>query len=159
MKTGPQAVQVLNDEISSNPCAGAVRPMQTRSEKLTRWLIFNVMIALVPLSAGFLGLQLGRHAPSLHVLTARGELLLVSSAIAAAALGELIPAGRARATPKLCAGGSCILLVLLSSLFFAAIQAQHDADPQSVLSMSLWLFAGTLLAGFSCVYLAHEGDA
>lgn len=132
--------------------------MPSRSEKLTRWLIFNVMIALVPLSAGFLGLHLGRQVPSLHTLTARGELRLISSAIAAAAVGELIPAGRARATPKLCAGGSCILLVLLSSLFFSAIQARQDADPQSILSMSLWLFAGTLLAGFSCVYLAHEGE-
>lgn len=132
--------------------------MQSRSEKLTRWLIFNVMIALVPLSAGFLGLQLARQELSLHTLTARGELLLISSAIAAAAVGELIPAGRARATRKLCAGGSCILLVLLSSLFFAAIQARQDADPQSILSLSLWMFAGTLLAGFSCVYLAHEGE-
>jgi hypothetical protein len=132
--------------------------MQSRSEKLTRWIIFNVMVALVPLSAGYLGLQLGREEPGLHTLTARGELLLISTAIASAAVGELIPGGRARATFKLCAGGSCILLVMLSSLFFAAIQARQDADPHSILSMSLVLFACTLLASFSCMYLAYEGE-
>lgn len=132
--------------------------MQSRSEKLTRWIIFNVMVALVPLFAGYLGLQLGREEPGLHVLTARGELLLVSSAIAAAAVGELIPAGRSKAAFKLCAGGTCILLVLVSSLVFAGIQARQDTDPKSVLGLSLGLFAGTLLASFTCVYLAHEGE-
>jgi hypothetical protein len=132
--------------------------MQSRSEKLTRWIIFNVMVALVPLFAGYLGLQLGREEPGLHTLTARGELLLISSAIAAAAVGELIPAGRSKATFKLCAGGTCILLVLVSSLVFAAIQARPDADPQAILSTSVGLCVGTLLASFSCVYLAHEGE-
>lgn len=132
--------------------------MQSRSEKLTRWIIFNVMVALVPLFTGYLGLQLGREEPGLHTLTARGELLLISTTIASAAVGELIAAGRARATAKLCAGGSCILLVLVSSLIFAGIQARQDTDAQSVLSLSLGLFAGTLLASFSCMYLAHEGE-
>jgi hypothetical protein len=112
----------------------------------------------VPLVTSYLGLRLDRQRTGLHVLTARGELLLISTTIASGAVGELIAGGRNKATPKLLAGGSCILLVLLSSLFFAAIQARRDADPQSILGMSLWLFAGTLLASFSCVYLAHEGE-
>ena len=132
--------------------------MQSRSEKLIRWFIFSVLSALVPLAIGYMALTLDRREPSLQMVTARGELLLISSTIASAAVGELIAGGRNKATQKLLAGGSCMLLVLLSSLFFAAIQGRQHADPESVLVTSLWLFAGTLLASSSCVYLAHEGE-
>lgn len=131
--------------------------MQSRSEKMTRWLIFSVLVSLMPLVTSYLSLQLDRRT-GLHVLTARGELLLISTTIASAAVGELIAGGRNKATPKLLAGGSCILLVLLSSLFFAALQARHNADPHSILHTSAWLFAGTLLASSSSVYLAFEGE-
>lgn len=132
--------------------------MQSRSEKLIRWFIFSVLSALVPLAIGYLGLRLDRQEPSLERVTARGELLLISSTIASAAVGELIAGGRDRATQKLLAGGSCMLLVLLSSLFFAAIQARQHADPASVLVASLWMFASTLMASSACVYLSHEGE-
>ena len=86
------------------------------------------------------------------------DRLLISSTIASPAVGELIAGGRDRATEKLLAGGSCMLLVLLSSLFFAAIQARQHADPASVLVASLWMFASTLMASSACVYLSHEGE-
>ena len=132
--------------------------MQSRPEKLTRWFIFSVLVSLVPLAISWLGMRLDRKPATLQVITARGELLLISTTIAAAAVGEVIAGGQDRATQKLLAGGSCMLAVLLSSLFFAAIQARHDPDPASVLSTSICLFAYTLLASGSCVYLAHEGE-
>jgi drug/metabolite transporter (DMT)-like permease len=132
--------------------------MQHRREKLIRWLIFNVLVGLVPIVISYLGLRLDPHPPALHVLTSRGELLLISTAIASAAVGELIPGGRDKATQKLLAGGCCILLVLVSSLFFATIQARQHPDVLRIFTMSLWLFGGTLLASFSAVYLAWEGE-
>lgn len=133
--------------------------MPSRSEKLIRWFLFSVLSALVPLAVGYMALSLDGTDPDLARVTARGELLLISSTIASAAVGELIAGGRSKAAQKLLAGGSCMLLVLLSSLFFAAIQARRAPDPESILLTSLWLFAGTLVAGCSCVYLAHEGEA
>jgi hypothetical protein len=132
--------------------------MQSRPEKLLRWFIFSVLIALVPLAVSYLGLRLDRQEPSLYLLTERGELLLISTAIASAAVGELIPAGRARAIRKLIAGGSCILLIMLSSFAFAAIQARSNADPLTVFAASVWLFAGSLLASLGTLYLAYEGE-
>lgn len=132
--------------------------MPSRPEKLVRWFLFNVLISLTPLIASFMGLRLDNQPYSVHALTARGELLLISTTIASAAVGELIPTGRNRATLKLVAGGSCMLLILLSSLFFAAIQARPSPDPGRVFSTSAWLFAATLLASFGSVYLAYEGE-
>jgi hypothetical protein len=132
--------------------------MQSRSEKLVRWFIFSVMVALAPLVISYLGLRLDRQQPRLYMLTMRGEVLLISTTIASAAVGEIIASGRDNALLKLMAGGSSVLLVLYSSLLFAAIQGRQAADPQAILTASLVLFAGTLLASSGCVYLAHEGE-
>lgn len=132
--------------------------MQSRSEKLVRWFIFSVMVALAPLVISYLGLRLDGQEPRFYMLTMRGEVLLISTTIASAAVGEIIASGREKAIQKLVSGGSCVLFVLHSSLLFAAIQARQAADPQSLLAASLVLFAGTLLASSSCVYLAHEGE-
>lgn len=132
--------------------------MQSRPEKLLRWFIFSVLIALVPLAVSYLGLRLERQAASLYLLTARGELLLVSTTIASAAIGELIPAGRTKAIRKLIAGGSCMLLITVSSFLFAAIQARDNADPLPIFTVSIWTFGLTLLASFSAMYFALEGE-
>lgn len=132
--------------------------MQSRSEKLLRWFIFSVLIALVPLAVSYLGLRLEQQAASLYLLTARGELLLVSTTIASAAVGELIPAGRRKPIRKLLAGGCCMLLITVSSFLFATIQARSSADPLTVFTASVALFGGTLLASFGAMYLAYEGE-
>jgi hypothetical protein len=136
---------------------GPRRPVQTRPEKLIRWYIFSVLIALAPLLVGYLALSLDRGVPALYLLTARGERLLISTTISSAALGEMLPGGRGSA-PRLIAGGSCVLLVVLSSLFFAAIQARPDPNPVSVFTTSVWLFGCTLFASSWAVYFANEGE-
>jgi hypothetical protein len=132
--------------------------MQSRPEKLLRWFIFSVLIALVPLALSYLGLSLDRQEARLYLLTARGELLLISSTIASAAVGELIATGRDNALWKLLAGGACMLLLILSSLFFATIQTRHNPNPLPIFTLSLWMFAGTLLASCSAMYIALEGE-
>lgn len=132
--------------------------MHNRPERLVRWFIFSVLIAVTPLFISYLGFRLDRKEPSLYLVTARGELLLISTTIASTAVGELLPSGRRYATRKLVAGGGCVLLVLLSSLFFAAVQARPAPDPVAIFTTSLWLFGCTLLASFSAVYYAYEEE-
>jgi hypothetical protein len=130
--------------------------MLTLPEKLTRWFIFSVLISLVPLITSYLGLLLDSRAATLQTVTGRGELLLITTTLAAAAIGELIPSGRDRGTQKLLAGGSCIVIVLLSSLLFAAVQSRAHPNGALTLVLSVSLFCGTILASGSCLYLAHE---
>ena len=133
--------------------------MPTRSEKMVRWFIFSVLVALTPLAfALFDALVAGRPA-TVHALVGDGELVLLSTAIAAASAGELIAAGRDRALGKVLAGGTCILLVLVGSIEFAAIHASTVRNVDVVALLSLWLFAGTVLAGASSIYLAHQEAA
>jgi hypothetical protein len=60
------------------------------AEKLVRWLIFSVVISLLPLLFRFALEATDGKSPTLSDLLSQGELLLISSAIAAAAVGELI---------------------------------------------------------------------
>ena len=91
----------------------------SRAEKLVRWCMFSVLIALAPLAASYFSLQVDRREPSLEMLLGRGELLLICATIAAAAIGELIPTGREMPVRKLVAGGSCMAVVVASSRYFA----------------------------------------
>ena len=91
------------------------------TEKLVRWLVFSVAIALLPLA--FNGLKvLGRGETLTFVsLCSRGELLLISAAISAAAIGELVGRGGGKAIPKLLAVGSCVIILALASWWFADV--------------------------------------
>lgn len=132
-------------------------PVQHRRVKLVRWWLFSVLVGLVPLITSYLALQLDPQPPPLYTLTARGELLLISVAIAAAAVGELLPGDHGKAVQKLLAGGGCVLLILASSLIFSTIQAGQHPNAVRIFATSIWLFCGTLLASFSAVYLAWGG--
>jgi hypothetical protein len=131
----------------------------SRAEKLVRWCMFSVLIALAPLAASYFSLQVDRREPSLDMLLGSGELLLICATIAAAAIGELIPTGREMPVRKLFAGGSCMAIVVASSLYFAIIQARINPDPASVTTMSVRLFLGMLLAAGCSIYFAHQEGA
>ena len=132
------------------------RVAPTRAERISRWFVFGVIIALVPLGFAYVNQRIDGRTPALAEVIGRGELLLVSTAIAAAAAGELIASGRDRAVRKLLSGGGCVAIVLAASLCFAAVQGKTAPDLAAVGTVSVWLFGGTVLASASSVYLAHE---
>jgi len=127
--------------------------------KIVKWFIFSVIIALLPIIFNLLIVLSNGVAPSLEILTSRGELLLVAAGIAASAIGELIASGQNYMTPKLLAGGSCVIILSLASLYFAHISATIilgktlDANVVSYTSMYLYIFA--ILSGASCIVLAE----
>jgi hypothetical protein len=126
------------------------------SERLVRWFVFSVVIALLPLGFRYLLEATDGAPPTITRLLSQGELLLVSSAIAAAAVGELIGRGRRRPILQLFAGGGCIATVLIASLYFAYVSTRTAARPTVVATTSVWLFVLTLIASASCVILAEE---
>ncbi len=127
-------------------------------ERLVRWFIFSVTIALLPLMFNYFRL-LGRgENPDMNLVVSRGELLIVSAAIAAGAVGELIASGRALAIPKLISGGGCILILFLASLWFADISVAAISgqviDARTVSVYSMYIFAFTVVSSGSSLVLA-----
>ena len=125
--------------------------------RFTRWLIFGVLLALVPLLFSWATRQLRAQPSSLDVLLANGELFLVTAALAGAAIGELLGVARSSRQPfwEIVAGGCCLIVVVLSAHLFADISAIRataaTVDPARVSSWSLWLYGIGLVASGSSI--------
>jgi hypothetical protein len=121
--------------------------------RLLKWVFFTVLVSFTPLI--LTGLVLWADDKMVvSSLWPHGELLLISTAIAADAIGEMIPTGpRARAA-KIVAVGSCVLLLIISALWYAVIQI-HGFNAGKISESSLFLFAGTLIASLGCQALAE----
>jgi hypothetical protein len=86
----------------------------------------------------------------------RGELLLISTAIAANAVGDMVPTGPSASSAKIASTGGCIILLFISALWYAVVQAHPEMKPDKISESSLILFALTLLAGLCCEILADN---
>lgn len=95
------------------------------AEKLSIWLIFSVVVALSPFFLGIFQSVDRDQRVTFYSILGSGQLLLVCVALAAAALGELViinvPVDHR--IMKSAAIGSCILVIIFSSLWFGDISA------------------------------------
>ena len=129
-------------------------------EKVVRWLLFGVGIAIVPICLNYLTLSGRGVSPSFTMLISRGELLLVAAVISAEAISRLIGSEKKRGIRKVLAGGGCIIILFLCAGWFASISADlatgNHVDAQVVTYNSIWMFMFALISGGSCVAL-EEG--
>lgn len=127
--------------------------------KLIRWFIFNIIIALLPIYFNCLYLLILGLQPTIEVLTGHGELLLISAAIAAVAIGEQVGSGRYLLILKLGAVGGCVIMLLGASFCFAvvstSIQSEQVIQTNIVANISIYLFLGAIVSSGSCLALAQ----
>jgi hypothetical protein len=132
------------------------------TERVVRWLIFSVIIALLPLAFNYLRIFIRGTIPSLILLLSHGELLLVSAAIAATAIGELVASGEERKIAKYVAGGGCVSILFLASALFAeissAIYSGASISSELVSSSSTLMFGFTVISSISCIVLAELSE-
>ena len=128
-------------------------------EKLLHWSIFNVVIALSPLIFNFVfRLLKDTGGVSIHFLFARGELLLICAAIAADAVGEFMIGTIQNKYARLLTGGSCVVLLMLSSLFFAAVASADTSNEEfqaRITSLSMVIFVATMTSSGISKYLSR----
>lgn len=77
------------------------RQWQSMIGDFTVWIIFSVFLALTPLIFHALWAYIGGSALSFANLFANGELLIISVALGADAVGKLIDSGSYRRTAKI----------------------------------------------------------
>jgi hypothetical protein len=115
----------------------------TRME-LARFYLFTVCVALVPILFRCLPSPTGQPARTLAEAVAHGELLLVGVAAAATALGEMLGVRTPHDLRHVVAGGSCILIVIGASLYFAGIPTNSPINSGAVLTVSVLLFGSSM---------------
>lgn len=123
--------------------------------KLIHWAIFVVFVSLFPFGLIALSLWCG-SAFDIKLLWPKGELLLVSTAIAADAMGELIGAGKEARGFKMGAGGLCFLSMLFSACWYVMIRDHPEWPASKICYGSIVFFLITLVSSLSCKALATE---
>lgn len=114
--------------------------------KLVRFLLFSVCVALVPILFRCLPSPSGQPSRSLADAVAHGELLLVGVAAAATALGEVLGTGREHDLRHLLGGGTCVLVIIAASLYFAGIPTASPIDSSAVFNVSGVVFTLAMAA-------------
>lgn len=129
------------------------------NEKLVKWLIFGVILALVPLAfVWFCRLIFGQDI-TLESLLSRGDLLLITAGLCAAGIGEMIGSGGALKGAKIISGGLSVVILLLSALIFAVVSnpALLSSPPHSdvVMNSSIAIYICAFFSSGACAYLAE----
>jgi hypothetical protein len=128
--------------------------------KFAKWLFFGVCLTLAPFVADYL--ILSNHAapgvsPEMKELFGKGELLLVVAAISAAAIGEIIGAGKSRLLLKFIAVVGCLFILGAASELYAStvsdVRSHIAYNVDNLVRNSYVLFLLTIAAGGGCVLL------
>lgn len=129
------------------------------TQRVTRWLLFSVLIALSPLIATYLILWTKGIHPNYSDIVGTGELYLVSIALCGAGIGDLLTSTRASPDAKLMSGGCTLFVLILSGWLYAsgADARLHDdaTDPAAISLISSVLFFMGLGSCGCCVALAE----
>ena len=129
---------------------------------LTVWVIFSVVIALLPLifDAIVETLLIKESGMEWSRILARGELLIVSVAIGSDAIGRMVVSQKTNDVLRIIAAGACFVLIILSSLLFAYVSRVSTEtliiDNVSIVSLLVYLI--TMMASGSSVLLAERNQ-
>ena len=124
--------------------------------RLIRWAIFGVIVAILPLVFRYLWTLSQNGGASVTQMLSNGELLLISTALAASAIGEIIPCGRQYPGCALVAGGGCLSSLLFGALYYAAVSSNPPARQDIVVFISFVLFSFSLLSSAGCLIVAER---
>jgi hypothetical protein len=141
------------------------RRTATAGERIARWSAFGVVVALLPFLFDYVGELIGHDThPTFENVFGRGDLLLLTAAIDAAAIGEVV-ARRSRsqlaATMQVVAAAGCACLVAVASFGYAVVSPNVGtalaSDPKAVGWFSIAIFGFSVFSAGCCVALSEAG--
>lgn len=131
------------------------------AQRLTRWLIFGVILSILPLIINVL-LAATRDSvtPALQIICSRGELLLVCAGIAGAGIGEVVARGtNVQEILKIIAVGGCVIVLFVGLIWYASIvtyvESARTINLNVVTDGSLAIFGATFICAGGCIALSE----
>ncbi|MBS0662591.1 MAG: hypothetical protein JSR48_04960 [Verrucomicrobia bacterium] len=129
------------------------------SARLYRWLIFGVVVALLPLITAYVSRRTDGLDPAWTEQLGRGELFLICAGVCSAAYGEVLGTGSGLRAFKILAGGICLIALLVSSSIYAHITERVANNAPIAMDVichdSLFLYLIGVAASAACVVLAE----
>ena len=129
------------------------------NDKLLKWFIFGVLLALVPIASSWLYRLIFGGDSTLEALLSKGELLIITAGLCAAGVGSIIGTGNSYKNEKIISGGLSVVILLLSALVFAIVSepslATNPPDTGVIMTASIWIYIFALLSSGACAYLSE----
>lgn len=137
------------EKIDTNKEEGINETYRTRVlRKLSQWTIFSVIVALLPIGINAYKAFVNGD-PIDYTLISHGELVLVSAAIAAEAIGDIVVSGKTKGVVNMVAIGACLIAFFFSSAVFV-IAESSPRRPDLIAASSGVVLLITFLAAGSC---------
>ncbi|MDM8564334.1 hypothetical protein QUF74_01625 [Candidatus Halobeggiatoa sp. HSG11] len=135
-------------------------PLKKGTDKTIRWLLFSVLMALLPIVFNALSFEVRGQLNSFSQLISRGELLLIATAICTAAIGELFVSGSKLRILKAIIGGFTVMILTLATAYFVDISAIPLSDMQLetktiIVNRSILIFECSVIFGGCCTLLSE----
>lgn len=141
--------------------------VKDRLYKVTRWLLFGVVIGLLPFLFSFVNILASPSSldstgwtHTRNALFGRGDLLLIAATLVAASAGDLIGSGREREGGKIVAGFWCLVIFVICVVWYGTIADKIEAkavyNVGRTARVSLWLFGFSVLCSAGCLLLGDE---
>lgn len=120
-----------------------------------KWIFFGVIISAVPIIYSCFNAFVLKGVPwDLELVIGNGEVFIMTAALCAGGLGELIESGENQRTWKILSGGACVLLLLVSASSFAGLAEGSSFDRAAVVVSSLWIYGAAVISTGMSVLLA-----
>jgi hypothetical protein len=132
--------------------------------KLTRWWIFSVLFALMPfLFKILIILSLEEHLSKVNsfinfmmFLFGQGDLLLISTALCAVAIGEVFGVTTDSITKNVASGGS-LILIAVASFYYAIISVMGEKlSDNAIILTSIGIFILSVISSSFCILITAE---
>lgn len=129
--------------------------------KLSKWFLFEVVFALVPLGFNWLGSVLHGGQSGAGAILGRGELLLVASAIVAASIGDVVNKGlnpQLRGFKQLLVGVGILLIVAATWLYAEAAAPPGQViavNVNLVVTLSIVIASVAIILSMACLIVAE----
>jgi hypothetical protein len=124
---------------------------------LWKWFLFTVLVSFFPFMAVAIRLWSTEQPIHLQSLWPRGQLFLVSTALAAEAIGDLVThPSSVPSTNKMVLTFFCVATLAVASVWYAFAQDRSDFNLTRTSNGSIILFLVTLLVCISAKAVTEE---
>jgi|GEM_PF-1600988 len=130
--------------------------------KIVRWIMFSIVLSLLPLGMKMLSLSIRNHNFSYSDIVSHGELLLITITMCTTAIAELFCSGSGSKPPKLFVGSVTILILILAASLFSDISVafelgrDKDFGPDVIFNTQIVLFVLSFILGIACIFLSEH---
>lgn len=132
------------------------------AQNLAKWLMFTVLVSLSPFAVLAGKLWVSDTPIYLRALWPHGELLLVSTALAADAMGDVIANGFAAQVSQVqgvfrtITAGACLITILTTVWWYSLAQNSSSLSLEKMSKGSIYLFIFTILTCMTAKIMAEE---